>query len=686
MKLIVLVLNLIVFASVHAMDVPQAPAFQYDASQSNLFWLAARKGDLDTLKSMHASNPRICFNFQQQFKDSYVQTALDWPILQNNEPIVQWLVDMGAWSFKSTQDDFKQKFPKLSQRYDGKKSFEFWRAAEKNQFNDMKDLLDWDSSRNISVNLLRKNKEGLAKTALDFAVEHKNEAMAKLIINKAEGANTVAMLCFFTPQEFQRAFPNLWELTPPGKAEKAMMENSPEYSQTYALSKYVAEPALIRSEALDLADSVYQNFFHKEFNQKFAEERDEQIKEYHIRKNILERKSEIEELESKELEQLIDAKKLEYKAKKQKKDDIGNREKNERKDYFAGQALAQWSADKVRIWLERVVPAVEDYNLYIAGNDLGELTRRDLSHLPMGKRAKLFEEIQNLKAQARKNQLKKPSDKNFLMSSNYKRVNRVNNSYIMPEQIFADYREFLDLYCQKKGVNRNSCNDFYTKLELEIMEKLRQFDKNPETKHHKCIYLTLWVSSKYIDVNRYEFSTILCDTLRFDDHELLESAAPLVKGITSSLNYKPKHWPIDRRLYRGSCIGPSQLPLLVPGSRFRYATFLASSEKEKIAKMFLNRVVNTNKNIPEGAEKLVPAFYYIELPEPGKMPEGCNLVGRLGKYGSAGEVEFLFPPYTVFKVKKVEEIPANPSIDTPIKIWLEAEVEGSLYLPVLKYN
>jgi hypothetical protein len=44
-------------------------------------------------------------------------------------------------------------------------------------------------------------------------VFHKHEAMAKHLLQFG------AKLCTYTPEEFRKTFPNLWELTPLGKEE-----------------------------------------------------------------------------------------------------------------------------------------------------------------------------------------------------------------------------------------------------------------------------------------------------------------------------------------------------------------------------------------------------------------------------------------------------------------------------------
>src|SRR5690606_7241742 len=81
----------------------------------------------------------------------------------------------------------------------------------KNKFQDMIEMLETANGM-ISANLIRAQ-----KTALDFSVIHKNEAMAKHLLHQN------AKLCSITPDEFRRTFPNLWDLTPIGKEEKVLL-------------------------------------------------------------------------------------------------------------------------------------------------------------------------------------------------------------------------------------------------------------------------------------------------------------------------------------------------------------------------------------------------------------------------------------------------------------------------------
>ena len=193
------------------------PVLQFSYELSNQFWMHALKGQFYEMKALYNSNSdAISLNVQQQFRESYVMTVLDWAMVQNNREMILWLLDKGAWSFRYTIADFKERFPDLEQKYNGRKTYHYWHAAEKNKLQDMIEMLD-TSARAISVNLIRAK-----KTPLDFAVEYKNEAMAKHLLDQG------GRLCFVTPEEFSKAFPNLVGLPLPVKDKVEVAKNAPE--------------------------------------------------------------------------------------------------------------------------------------------------------------------------------------------------------------------------------------------------------------------------------------------------------------------------------------------------------------------------------------------------------------------------------------------------------------------------
>lgn len=145
--------------------------FQFNFEQSNAFWKAAMGGNFKEMQNLYDKHLDIGLSLQQQFRDSYVQTAFDWAIVQDNKEMVSWLCKRLAWSFRYTITDFKERFPDFKQTYNGRKTYHYWHAAEKNKFQDMIEMLETANGM-ISANLIRAQ-----KTALDFSVIHKNEAM-----------------------------------------------------------------------------------------------------------------------------------------------------------------------------------------------------------------------------------------------------------------------------------------------------------------------------------------------------------------------------------------------------------------------------------------------------------------------------------------------------------------------------
>ena len=153
--------------------------------------MAAMKNDFDTMKLLYNNNNNIGLNVQQQYKDSYIHTALDWAIRHNNKEMIQWLCERDAWSFSHTVYDFSERFPDLKQKYNGRDTYHFWYAAERNNFTAMNEK----HTEKVSVNLIRSG-----KTMLDSAVINNNKEMAYYLISHG------AKLCSVTVEDFNKKF------------------------------------------------------------------------------------------------------------------------------------------------------------------------------------------------------------------------------------------------------------------------------------------------------------------------------------------------------------------------------------------------------------------------------------------------------------------------------------------------
>ena len=169
---------------------------RYDFKKSDIFWKAAMKGEFEIMKAL-SDDPTVGLNLQQRFNGSHASTALDWAILQNNREMVEWLCDKGAWSFRFSIDDFQEKFPDLKQKFNGRRTFGYFRAARQNELENIIETRDTGRGA-ASVNLI-----WAQTTHLDLAYIHKNETMAEHLFCLG------ARLCSITPEEFRKQFPEL---------------------------------------------------------------------------------------------------------------------------------------------------------------------------------------------------------------------------------------------------------------------------------------------------------------------------------------------------------------------------------------------------------------------------------------------------------------------------------------------
>ena len=169
----------------------KSTSLHFDFEDADKIWMAAMKNDFDTMKLLYNNNNNIGLNVQQQYKDSYIHTALDWAIRHNNKEMIQWLCERDAWSFSHTVYDFSERFPDLKQKYNGRDTYHFWYAAERNNFTAMNEK----HTEKVSVNLIRSG-----KTMLDSAVINNNKEMANYLISHG------AKLCSVTVEDFNKKF------------------------------------------------------------------------------------------------------------------------------------------------------------------------------------------------------------------------------------------------------------------------------------------------------------------------------------------------------------------------------------------------------------------------------------------------------------------------------------------------
>ena len=203
--------------SLFSMDIPPertpSPLFQYDVPASIRFWEATEQGNFELIKEMLSQNPKINLNYFR-LKNGKICSPFDLANLQGNATIAKWLFDHGAYG-----DLSKVRGIKYTQ-YGLQTSNLLHKSAAENKLKDVLGLLQLldnemysgsqQSMKRVHVNMLyQEPKSGVEKTALDCALEHRNEEMAYALLGHG------AKLAYYTPQAFKDTFPNIPIMTLP---------------------------------------------------------------------------------------------------------------------------------------------------------------------------------------------------------------------------------------------------------------------------------------------------------------------------------------------------------------------------------------------------------------------------------------------------------------------------------------
>ena len=652
--------------------------FQYDLEQSDAFWKAVMRGEFDAMREL-ARNPRVCFNIQQQFRDSYVQTALDWAIVQNNKLMVEWLCDpltrsghiypskeaadaVSAWSFRYTITDFQERFPDLKQVYNGRKTYHLWHAAEKNKLQDMIEMINTGGGV-ISVNLIR-----AGKTALDFAIQHKNEAMAKYLLHRG------ARLCTYAPEELKAKFPALWHLTPPGACEKMALERATQiltpsdgeaefaksYPEVYApIAQLAAEvrakliPALRRAMQTQVAESA------RVLSQDTVTQRDMSM-------------SALESRHSTYIKQLNDQFDADLAACRDRGDKLLASHLRLDELTYMQKNVEDWSISDVMQWVKVKCPSYEPLAFYenlITGRELVTLSGQCMESMgvPRGPRLVIVREIEKLRPIAL-------SSTRFYATSNYRSMLGSSSAPTYQDEVFYHLRKLIEVWCSFKSIPPQDGLDFFVDIQKEALERHKQLEKADS------ICARLWTSAKVL--HKTELCSMLCEILREDAPNILRFAMPIIRGISHLDIYSREliEWPEDCLLYRGGGLPTHARVHFTEGKTYRCPTFLAASDKRKIGEMFCNRATQ---------RKIDATLYIFHLSDRyGCKCTNVTYVGSGGKSNIDSESEFLFFPYSVFTVRSIIWRD-GPTVGNPHIIHLDVAVNSeqeSEFLPLMPWH
>ena len=176
----------------------------------------------------------------------------------------------------------------------------------------------------------------------------------------------------------------------------------------------------------------------------------------------------------------------------------------------------------------------------------------------------------------------------------------------------------------------------------------------------------MWTSSLHL--HGREFCSILNEAIRVDDHLISPNVALIVRGINSlSVNreigaYVP--WPLNNTLYRGGGLPNVHMSFFTPGKKYRVPMFLATSTDWHYCQNTFCYRAQYDSHLP-------PVLFFVYLHQEHK----CRHVNLVTYRNGGDEREFLFVPYSVFEVAKVEWR-SPPTWQSPHLIYLYAMIDN----------
>jgi hypothetical protein len=193
--------------------------------------------------------------------------------------------------------------------------------------------------------------------------------------------------------------------------------------------------------------------------------------------------------------------------------------------------------------------------------------------------------------------------------------------------------KLIEAYCAKEGIPyyEDEGEHFFEQLQAEAMTNR----DDPIA----VMAQRMWTSA--LQLRGREFCFILNDAVREDAPALAGTMGKIARSINQlcvTAGCETVH-PPDFVCYRGGGFDDAYRSFFVPGRAFRQPAYLATSFSRDVALVFLRR-----STMP------VKVLWLIRIDPERK----CVHVNLVQKSNVAGEQEYLFAPYSVFKVIEVK--------------------------------
>mmetsp|Transcript_8651 Transcript_8651/g.20403 ORF Transcript_8651/g.20403 Transcript_8651/m.20403 type:complete len:211 (-) Transcript_8651:79-711(-) len=172
-----------------------------------------------------------------------------------------------------------------------------------------------------------------------------------------------------------------------------------------------------------------------------------------------------------------------------------------------------------------------------------------------------------------------------------------------------------------------------------------------------------------------QFCSVLNAAIRSDQHHLVDPAARLARGINLLCvtrrqdELARRSFPEDGVCFRGGGFDPQFKSFFTAGKDYRVPGFLATSYIEAKAYQFIIQ------QFEEGSSDVVLWIVRVDPRGRDDPRYKCRHVNFVSKTHFPDENEYLFAPYSAFRIDRVEWSP-TPDDRTPHRIYLTAYLDN----------
>lgn len=203
-----------------------------------------------------------------------------------------------------------------------------------------------------------------------------------------------------------------------------------------------------------------------------------------------------------------------------------------------------------------------------------------------------------------------------------------------------------------KGDPRTLMIDYFRKVQNNLFDIAgsAEFRDSPQ-----ALAVRMWTTAERTAEDRtgLELCGILNKALRDDDPKLMEHVCIFTRALNMQMvsrtkNFSHVKWPSSNRTYRGTALPICHRDFFTVGKTYRVPMYLATSADDDVAEEFMQRLAPPSAaQEPAHQEPTMWIFHF----DKEKRCKHVNFIDKTD--GSAsGENEFLFVPYSIFKVRK----------------------------------